>query len=415
MEELKLYPTLRFPEFEERWGKEKIGEITDVVTGGTPSTLKKEYWGGIIRWMNSGELNLKRVYEVENRITDEGLKNSSTKLIPAYCILIGLAGQGKTRGTVAMNMIELCINQSIAAIYPQRQKYVSDFLYHNLDNRYNELRKLSTGEGGRGGLNLQIIKSLSVFLPPLSEQQKIASFLTTVDKRIELLIQKRDELREYKKGVMQKIFNQEIRFKDEDGNNFPEWEEKRLGEIGDTYNGLTGKSKENFGTGKPYVQYMQIFSNSKIDIKQFGFVHIDENDNQNKVQRGDVFFTTSSETPNEIGTASVLLENVKEVYLNSFCFGFRPNSILELIPEFAQFLFRSNKVRCKIVRLAQGSTRYNMSKVELMKQTILLPVPEEQQKIASFLSVINNKIEKANIQIDYIKHWKRGLLQQMFV
>lgn len=415
MEELKLYPTLRFFEFKEKWKKEKIGEITNVVAGGTPSTFKKEYWGGDIRWMNSGELNLKRVYEVENRITDEGLKKSSTKLIPAYCILIGLAGQGKTRGTVAMNIVELCINQSIAAIYPQRKKYVPDFLYHNLDNRYDELRKLSTGEGGRGGLNLQIIKSLPVFLPSLSEQAKIASFLSIVDKRIELLIQKRDELEQYKKGIMQKIFDREIRLKDDDGNDFTEWKEKKISEIGETYNGLTGKSKEDFGSGKPYIQYMQIFSNSKIDTRQFGLVDVDENDNQNKVQKGDVFFTTSSETPNEIGTASVLLEDVEEVYLNSFCFGFRPNSILELIPEFAQFLFRSGQVRRKIVRLAQGSTRYNMSKVEFMKQTIMLPTPEEQEKIASFLSAIDNKIEKANSQIDFMKNWKKGLLQQMFI
>jgi len=106
--------------------------------------------------MNSGELHLKRVLDVEGRITEYGLKNSATKLIPEKCVLIGLAGQGKTRGTVALNMVQLCTNQSIAAIIPC-EEVSSDYLYHNLDMRYKELRSISTGEGGRGGLNLTLI------------------------------------------------------------------------------------------------------------------------------------------------------------------------------------------------------------------------------------------------------------------
>ena len=100
------------------WSKKTIGDFADVTSGGTPSTNISEYWNGKIRWMNSGELNDKKVYDVVGRITEEGLKKSKTKLIPKKCILIGLAGQGKTRGTIALNFVELCINQSIGAIYP---------------------------------------------------------------------------------------------------------------------------------------------------------------------------------------------------------------------------------------------------------------------------------------------------------
>ena len=99
------------------WESIKLGVLTKIIAGGTPRTTVKEYWNGEIRWMNSGELNLKKVYEVENRITELGLNKSSTSLVPKYSILIGLAGQGKTRGTVAMNMVELCTNQSVAAIF----------------------------------------------------------------------------------------------------------------------------------------------------------------------------------------------------------------------------------------------------------------------------------------------------------
>ena len=111
----------------EDWKLKKIGDLATVTAGGTPSTKNKNYWGGEIPWMNSGEINLKRIKNVEGRITDEGLKNSSTKLIPIKSILMALAGQGKTRGKVAINEIKLCTNQSLAAIFnrlPTRLTFV---------------------------------------------------------------------------------------------------------------------------------------------------------------------------------------------------------------------------------------------------------------------------------------------------
>lgn len=188
------------------WVNTSIGQIASVFAGATPSTLKKEYWGGEVRWMNSGELNLKRVYEVENRISELGLKKSSTKLLPKHCVLIGLAGQGKTRGPVAMNYVELCTNQSIAAILPNKKLFDSKFLYHNLDNRYNELRLMSKGDGGRGGLNLQIIKAVKINLPCLYEQNKISSFLDKIDSKIDLNENQIRLTQQWRKGLLQKMF-----------------------------------------------------------------------------------------------------------------------------------------------------------------------------------------------------------------
>ncbi len=207
--EEKTVPKLRFPEFRDagEWEEKTVDQISaNVTAGGTPSTTVKNYWGGNIRWMNSGELNHKKVYEVRGRITEEGLRNSSTKFIPERSVLIGLAGQGKTRGTVAMNMVELCINQSIAAIFPNDEKFCSDFLYHNLDNRYEELRSLSAGGEGRGGLNLQIIKSLGIHLPKLKEQQRIADCLSSLDELISAQAQKVEALKMQKKGLLQGLF-----------------------------------------------------------------------------------------------------------------------------------------------------------------------------------------------------------------
>lgn len=209
-QEGETVPRLRFPEFRKdgEWVEKSINDISPVVTaGGTPSTSEPKYWGGGIRWMNSGELNLKRVHEVQGRITELGLNNSSTKIIPPKCILIGLAGQGKTRGTVAMNMVELCTNQSIAAIFPNELLFDSEFLYHNLDGRYDELRRLSAGDGGRGGLNLQIIKNLKIHLPKSKrEQKKIADCLSSLDDLICSEESKLEYLKAHKKGLLQQLF-----------------------------------------------------------------------------------------------------------------------------------------------------------------------------------------------------------------
>lgn len=198
-------PKYRFKEFENdgEWVEKTIGSIAKVTAGGTPSSTEVKYWGGDIPWMNSGDLNLKRVYSVSNRITKLGLKESSTKKIPPLCILIGLAGQGKTRGTAAINYIELCTNQSIASIHPNSEEFLSEFLYQLIDSKYLELRSLSKGEGGRGGLNLQIIKSIEILLPSIKEQQKIASNLSALDELITAQSEKIEQLQLHKKGLMQ--------------------------------------------------------------------------------------------------------------------------------------------------------------------------------------------------------------------
>ena len=207
------------------------------------------------------------------------------------------------------------------------------------------------------------------------------------------------------------MFSQKIRFKEFKD----EWQLKNLGDIGKTFNGLSGKTKENFGNGKPYIQYKQIFDSSIVRIENCGFVEVFENENQNRILYGDIFFTISSETPKEIGMSSVLLEEVDEMYLNSFCFGYRPSSSQVIHPLFSSYLFRSTTFRNKVIRLAQGSTRYNMSKAELMNLTILLPCLEEQIEIAQFLYSIDIKIETEKNILNTYQSQKQYLLQNLFI
>ena len=200
----------RLPGFVGAWAEATVGSFTDCTAGGTPSTRIESHWGGDIPWMSSGDLHRKRVYEVEGRITEEGLRNSSTKWIPERCVLIGLAGQGKTRGTVAMNHIRLCTNQSIAAILPV-DSYDSDFLFFNLDSRYEELRELSAGDGGRGGLNLTLIRSLMVPVPSLEEQRAVAKVLSDIDTDLSAIEARLAKARDLKQAMMQVLLTGRIR------------------------------------------------------------------------------------------------------------------------------------------------------------------------------------------------------------
>ena len=193
------------------WEVALVGNMASVTSGGTPSTSKPEYWTpDQIPWLSSGEVHKKYVKFTDRYISKLGLNNSSAKLVPPQTVLIALAGQGKTRGTVAITEIELTTNQSIGAILPCDNIHPY-FLYHNLNGRYSELRKMSTGDGGRGGLNLAIIKSIPLALPSHPEQEKIAEILGGVDEKLEALEEKKEQYTTLKKGLMQKLLTGKIR------------------------------------------------------------------------------------------------------------------------------------------------------------------------------------------------------------
>ena len=158
-----------------------LGEVAEkIFSGGTPKTGIAEYWvNGAIPWMSSGEVNLETVYETEKFITEAGLKNSSAKFVPKNSLVIALAGQGKTRGKVARLRIDLTTNQSLASLTFDESKINSDYVYHFLKTQYENLRQISSGSDTRGGLNLQLISSYKLPIPPLKVQAEIVRILDT--------------------------------------------------------------------------------------------------------------------------------------------------------------------------------------------------------------------------------------------
>lgn len=266
---------------------------------------------------------------------------------------------------------------------------------------------------GVPSLSKVIINNVKTYVPSLEEQQKIASLFSELDTLIQSAEKELEGYRELKQGMLQKMFPKrnevtpEIRFLEFDGN----WEQCKLGDIGKTYTSLSGKTADDFGHGEAnFITYMNVYSNSIADPTMVAPIEIDVK--QHEVEVGDVFFTTSSETPDEVGMSCVLKEKQGIVYLNSFCFGFRPTKSFDL--NFLAYMLRSNYVRNQIKILAQGVSRYNISKTKMMDVSIIFPDYEEQKKIGECFSNLDNLINLQQKEIDGYKELKKGLLQQMF-
>ena len=191
-----------FPEWEEK----AIREFAQCIAGATPSTKVDEYWkNGTIPWMSSGEVNKGLIFETDSKITQLGYDNTSTKMVPAETVVMALAGQGKTRGMVALTKIELCTNQSLCSIITDDSVH-SAYLYQYLITQYQNLRQVSSGDGTRGGLNLQLVGDYVVLIPSDEEQRLIADFLSDFDEAIADAKKELELWKELKKGLLQQMF-----------------------------------------------------------------------------------------------------------------------------------------------------------------------------------------------------------------
>ena len=204
----------RLDGFNGEWIESTIEDSTkEIITGGTPSTTVDKYWGGSIPWLASTEIHQKIITRATKNITNIGLNNSSAKMAPKDSVLIALAGQGKTRGTAAFLAYPMALNQSLAALVAADETD-SKFLYYLIENMYLELRELSSGDGGRGGLNKTLIKNINIRLPrEIKEQHAIAEGLTAMDEEIEYLKIEKEKMIQIKEGAMDNLLTGRVRLK----------------------------------------------------------------------------------------------------------------------------------------------------------------------------------------------------------
>lgn len=408
----KLVPKLRFPEFDGDWSEKKVSELGDFFGGGTPDSSNSNYWKGNIPWISSSDINEDSLFKISKTrfITSEAVQESATKIIPKGSILmVSRVGIGK----FAVADEDLCTSQDFTNLVSNQNEY---FLAYYFKGRSNRFIKLSQGTSIQG-FTTKDLKSAIFLIPKISEQQKIASFLTSVDERITLLEKQKMGLETYKNGVMQQIFSQKLRFKDDKGNDFPDWEEKKLGEIGYFQTSSIDKLSKNDEKSVYLVNYMNVYRHENINnnrVKSFQIVTAKDNQIEScNLKKGDILFTPSSETPDDIGHSVVIFEDLEDTVFSYHLMRFRPTIDIDIL--YSHYFCNVPEVLNQLTKYSTGSTRFTISVGNFSKVKIQLPCLEEQQKIATFLSAIDARIEVVSKQIEQSKVFKKGLLQQMFV
>ena len=389
-------PAIRFKGFTDTWEQRKVREVTDRydnlripvaaslrVAGTTPYYGANGIQDYVEGYTHDGEFIL---------VAEDGAND--LKNYPVKCV----------KGRIWVNNHAHVLQGKYACADNQ-------FLAYAISQA--DIESLLVG-GGRAKLNAETLMDIELLLPSKDEQIQIGHYIARLDNLITLHQRKYDKLTNVKKSMLEKMFPKngsnvpEIRFK-----GFTEaWEQRKLGEMGQTYTGLSGKTKDDFGHGSgKFITYMNVFSNPVASSNMTEAIEID--DSQNKVQFGDVLFTTSSETPDEVGMSSVWLENAENTYLNSFCFGYRPTT--EYNPYYLAYMLRSSSMRKKITFLAQGISRYNISKNKMMDIEMPIPSIDEQKQIGEYFRNLDNLITLHQRELEKLKNIKKSCLENMFV
>ena len=375
-------PHLRFSEFTEEWERKRFKDVCNITTGNKNTQDKSD--DGIYPFYVRSQ-NVERI----NSWTFDG-----------EAILT--AGDGVGVGKV--------FHYSTGKIGVHQRVYIlSDFkcdgkyLYsYFAGNFYNRVKRMSA-KNSVDSVRMEMIADMPISLPSNEEQKKIGHLLALLDERIATQNKIIDKLQSLISGLNDFLHLQvgglSTSFK----------------ELGTSYSGLSGKSGDDFGKGKPYITYLNIYSNSIVNEEQVDYVIIGDNEKQNTLLYGDLLFTLSSETPDEVGIGAVYLGESDKYYLNSFCFGLHMTAANKVYSPYLAYLVSNSIFRKFIYPLAQGSTRFNLQKNDFMKKKFLLPTFENQKEIARTLNALSSKLETERKLLLNYQEQKQYLLGAMFI
>lgn len=393
----------------QEWEVLQFGDVLERLSNGLTYDVSNAegYPVTRIETISAGEIDYSKVGHILNSEGCEHYKMCKGDILYSHINSISQIGKvayynGDKELYHGMNLLLLRANDKVEKRYlyyyllTEHAKHIAQTIAKPAVNQAS----ISTGD----------LRKIKIPVPPVEEQRKIAEILGVWDKAIELQARLVDKLELRKRALMQSLLTGRLRLP---GFSDP-WQKVKLGNIGYVYNGLSGKNKSDFEDGNArFITYMNVFANWRINDSMLGTVRVSPDEQQNTVQYGDIFFTVSSETPDEVGMASVLLQELQDTYLNSFCFGFRLYDFETLLPDFAAYYFRTFGFRKKMYVIAQGSTRYNISKSEVLNINICIPSLAEQTAIAEVLSTADKEIEIAKAKLAAYRTQKRGLMQQL--
>lgn len=400
-----LVPQLRFQEFDGEWELKKLGEIAKIITGSTPSTTIDEYYDGEKLFVSPADIQENRyVYTTKTTLTESGF-NKGRKIKKGSVLFVCI---GSTIGKVAQTTVECLTNQQINALEANKE-FQNDFIYNLLENNGAKIKMLA-GVQAVPQINKTDFSNFKYSIPSLPEQQKIASFLSAVDEKIQQLTRKATLLEHYKKGVMQQLFSGKLRFKDENGKDYPDWEDTFFADTGKILIGLT-HTPEYQPTGRPFLSSKNI-SRAYIDYNNIQYISEEKFQSMpesTKPRKGDILFTRVG---SNLGNPKVIEEDIEFGIFVSLGV-FRVNE--KAYNYFMRIWMDSDYFWRQLEQKVAGGAKYNLNTGWLKEFKLNLPSFPEQQKIANFLSGIDSKIESVNQQLAQTQTFKKGLLQQMFV
>ncbi|TWT96914.1 EcoKI restriction-modification system protein HsdS [Botrimarina colliarenosi] len=405
------------------WPEDQLGNVASVTVGGTPSTSVPEYWNGEVPWMSSGDVHLRRILDVPTRISDLGLRCSNATMVDPPAVAIGLAGQGKTRGTVAIVLCRLCTNQSVALIKGNPHTLDTNYLLYNLEYRYAELRSRSAG-GGRAGLSKQLLEAVPVPLPSTTEQSKIADVLSTVDRAIEqtqALIAKQHRI---KAGLMQDLLSRGIdaegnlrseethEFKDSPLGRIPiEWDIAELGSLTESYDSITygvlkpGPYVEN---GVPLLQIEDVIHGDiQIELLHRISPELDSQYKRTRLRGGEVVVSLVG----TIGRIAHLPPSVCGFNLHRNLALVRP--VAKHSSRFLYHFLRSEGGQKEFARNSLGSTQALFNLGSLRALCVPLPDPDEQERIAERSDALDAASAKTALARDKLIELKTAMMQDL--
>lgn len=406
MQEKKRVPKLRFPEFTGEWESKKIIDIADYVDyrGKTPTKTSDGVFLVTAKNIKNGKIDYEISKEyISNNDYEEVMRRGKPKLGDVLITTEAPLGE-----IAYIDNENIALAQRVIKYRAKNQKAENFYLKHLFTSNFfqKKLEKNSSGQTVKG-IKGSILHQIKINIPSLPEQEKIASFLSKVDEKIEKLERNKELWEEYKKGVMQKIFSREIRFKDDEGQEFCEWEEKRLGEVGKFVSGKGFPEKEQGGLeGIPFYKVSDMnlpenkiemnISNNYVTNNQISKLKL------NVTKKKSIIFA-------KVG-AAIFLERkrIAENYIID-------NNMMGYIPKGNLDFFIQLFMKIRLSKMAQVGAlpSYNSSDIGSIK--IKLPSLPEQEKISNFLSNLDTKIDVLEREIERNKEFKKGLLQQMFV
>ena len=411
----KGIPQIRFSGFTDTWEQREVSNVAMISTGGTPSTAINEYWNPKqVPWLSSGEVHKKYITYTDDKISNEGLNHSSARMIKQNSVLIALAGQGKTRGTVAINRISLSTNQSIAAM-TFAPDICPEFVFSNLESRYDELRKVSSGDGTRGGLNKQLVSEIQIPYTSLNEQRKIGQFFTHLDRLITLHQRKYDKLTKVKKAMLEKMFPKngslypEIRFK-----GFTDaWEQRKFSELTEIRSASRVHKEEWQSSGVPFYRSSDVMAalNGTENEKAFISEELYEKLSavSGKLEKGDILVTGGG----SVGKPYIVPNNEPLYTKDADLLWVKNNE--KLVPYFIYTFFFSPAFSDYLNSVSHVGTIAHYTITQLEETPITLPCVSEQQKIGDYFRNIDSLITLHQRKLEKLKNIKKACLEKMFV